>query len=100
MSAINSKLRKMEGGYGHWCPGCARTHIIFTERANSPKWSFDGNADSPTFNPSVRIRGGGDNPLVCHYFLHAGKIQFCSDSTHSFSGQTVDLPDFPPEENP
>lgn len=43
-----------------------------------------------------------DNPLpapvketLCHYFIRSGKIEFCGDSPHKLSGQTVDLPDWP-----
>lgn len=32
---------------------------------------------------------------ICHYFIKAGRIEFCGDCTHALKGQTVDLPDFP-----
>jgi hypothetical protein len=32
---------------------------------------------------------------LCHYFIRAGKIEFCGDSPHNLAGQTVDLPDWP-----
>lgn len=97
------------GGYGHWCPGCNNGHEIATEEPNSSgaKWSFNGNMERPTFSPSINIRwgtyadpawrrsngepGGG----ICHYFITDGRIQYCADSTHPLSGQTVDLPDIP-----
>lgn len=78
-------------------------------------WTFDGNTDVPTFNPSVRITGkkcvvdqngewhgewvrdsnGNAVDQCCHYFLRAGKLEFCSDCTHELSGKTVDLPELP-----
>lgn len=92
------------GGYGHWCPGCNSGHEIDTEQSNSSgaKWSFDGDMERPTFSPSINMRwgkyvdpkyerGGG----VCHYFIRAGRIEFCGDSTHALAGKTVDLPDIP-----
>lgn len=105
MAAFGKFLRKIDGGYGHWCPGCETMHYIAVERplANGARWSFDGNADAPTFGPSVRIRTPGSRaddipPECCHYFLRAGKIEFCADSTHALAGKTVALPAWPHEE--
>lgn len=78
-------------GYLHWCPGCKTHHYINVEKKNmwGAVWSFNRNLDKPTFNPSINLVGR------CHYFLHDGRIAFCSDSTHQLAGQTVDLPDLP-----
>jgi hypothetical protein len=54
-------------------------------------WTFDGNLEEPTFAPSVRVSWGG-TPRVCHYFIRAGRIEFCVDSTHALAGKTVALP--------
>ena len=97
------------GGYGHWCPGCDNGHEINVDTPNhsGAKWAFDGNAQSPTFTPSVNMRWGrfadpsyvpeeGHDPSgVCHYNITAGKIIFHGDSTHKLKGQTADLPDIP-----
>lgn len=83
---------------------------------DKPCWTFDGNLDSPTFSPSMLCRSirftpkgyadyrkwleGGcgprtgefDNePLICHSFVHDGRIEFLPDCTHELRGQTVDL---------
>ena len=74
----------------HWCPGCRMNHVIYTDsraQPNGHKWTFDGNHEAPTFNPSINIVG------QCHYFIRAGRIEYCSDSRHALAGQTVDLPD-------
>jgi len=92
--------------------------------AGDKGWIWDGNVDSPTFSPSILIRSGhyaghfkpgvdecwctydaaevaaGREPSgfgcsICHSFVRGGRIEFCSDSTHKLSGQTVPLPDFP-----
>ena len=75
----------------HWCPGCRRPHAINVTKPNpwNAVWSFDGNVEAPTFDPSINIVG------QCHYFIRGGQIQFCSDSKHTLAGQTVPLPDFP-----
>lgn len=97
-----------DAGWMHWCPGCGTYHAIAVERplANGARWTFDGNMERPTFAPSVKCSWGpfpsvpegrpdAGKVRVCHYFIRAGRIEFCSDSTHGLSGQTVDLPDVP-----
>lgn len=75
----------------HWCPGCRGPHLINVEKPNhlGAKWTWNKNAEKPTFTPSINIVGH------CHYFITDGKIQFCPDSKHKLAGMTVDLPDFP-----
>lgn len=120
MSALGSKLRTLQGGtVGFYCPGCDSMHVVrlTTDRDN---WKFNGNGDTPTFQPSVLVRWGhhvpgvekcycGRQPTfldpdeeptpaacgVCHSFVTDGRIQFLADCTHSLAGKTVDLPDFP-----
>lgn len=107
MSAINSRLRLVQGGHiMFWCPGCKHAHIYYLGAGSGPRWQYNGNPDRPTFTPSLLNRSGrmanpayvmdADNPpQICHLFLTDGKLQFCSDSTHALAGQTVDLPDWP-----
>ncbi|CAN7375644.1 DUF6527 family protein [Bradyrhizobium sp. LjRoot220] len=110
MAAIGTKLRRAVGGgrvmLMHWCPGCDDPHGIIIE-GGPPIWSFDGNYDAPTFSPSIlcfttETTDDDDKPLpapvrrtLCHYFIKAGKIEFCGDSPHKLAGQIVDLPDWP-----
>jgi len=97
-------------GWMHWCPGCKGAHAINVEKPradNGAKWSFDGSMESPTFGPSIRIfryskynengqpAEGATEVTDCHYFIKAGKIEFCGDSRHALAGQTVDLPPAP-----
>lgn len=108
MGQVSDKLRRTVNGYAHWCPGCEELHMI------PDSWIFDGNLESPTFAPSVKITGvqtvikdgewtgewvkdesGKALPYCCHYFLQMGKIVFCSDCTHKLAGQTMDLPSLP-----
>ena len=105
MGQVSSKLRRVAGGYAHWCPGCGEMHSIAVEQPfpNGARWTFDGNFDAPTFSPSVNITTGpagdgdpDDKAERCHYFLRHGHLQFCGDSTHVLAGQTVPLPDLPP----
>ncbi len=108
MGQVSAKLRRYEGGYAHWCPACEEMHIL------PDSWTFDGNLESPTFSPSfkhggvqtVKVNGewtgewvlGPDGkalPMICHYILTAGVLNFCGDCTHGLSGQSVPLPDLP-----
>jgi hypothetical protein len=109
MSKVSAVLRLTDRGYAHWCPDCGEMHTIFEN------WSFDGNVDAPTFNPSIKIsakltikdaRGkwtgewardaaGKAIDSCCHYHLWGGMLHFCSDSTHALAGRTVPLPELP-----
>lgn len=103
MARLSKKLRSFSNeqteGIAHWCPGCKMAHLIYTKNvAGRPTWSWDGNVDLPTTNPSIRsfITHEGVQKTLCHYFLRAGVIEYCGDcSYHDLSGQKVELPDFP-----
>lgn len=96
MGQVSPYLRKMQCGYGHYCPGCKSIHVIYT-----PRWSFDGNVEKPTFSPSIRIFTRADDGIPevteCHYHIRNGVIEFCGDSAHELKGQNVPLPELPPE---
>lgn len=102
MGAFGSKLRTLEGGrVAFWCPGCDQAHQVGINTAAGPNWSFNGDGDKPTFQPSVLVRYDGADAgidgaphAVCHSFVADGQIQFLGDCTHSLAGQTVGLPDF------
>lgn len=110
-------LRTIEGNrLGFWCPGCNEMHVITT----NPGWSFNGDYDKPTFNPSILVRGGhyasnfkeGDNCWCtynasvsederttfkchqCHSFVRNGNIEFLNDCSHKLAGQTISLQSF------
>ena len=108
MGQASTKLRRLEGGYAHWCPGCEQMHKL------PDSWTFDGNLESPTYSPSFKHSGklrvfvdgnwagewkrdaaGAPLPFVCHYILTAGVLNFCSDSTHYLAGKSVPLPPLP-----
>jgi len=88
-------------GWAHWCPGCEEYHSFAVNRpqVNGAQWTFDGNMDKPTFNPSMLVHtyehDGTTVKDVCHYFLHEGQLKFLGDCTHALKGQTVPLPEDP-----
>lgn len=89
--------------YAHFCPACNCLHAfaVDTPFHNGARWTFDGNAEKPTFSPSMNI-GLGPFPQDgrierCHYFLKAGQLEYLPDCTHALAGQTVALPAFAAE---
>lgn len=119
MGALSNVVRSAEDGMLlFWCPGCDGAHGIKVGSGAGPRWSWNGNAEKPTFTPSILVRGtelsaAGEldrkrweaagfpsrNGIafdsvqtVCHSFVTDGRIQFLGDCTHALAGQTVDLP--------
>lgn len=105
MGRLNSKLRSVQGGIMHWCPGCEQAHVIYCNRAEKPSWTWNGDINRPTCTPSVLCFTTHDEEgeklpnnarrTLCHYFLTDGNLVFCSDSPHAFVGKTIPLPDIP-----
>lgn len=101
MSALGKYLRTLEGNLiAFWCPGCDREHHVSVAPHPAP-WGFNGNAEKPTFTPSVLVTYDGADagtdgapPAICHSFVTDGRIQFLGDCTHALVGQTVDLPEW------
>lgn len=87
------------------CPGCNRAHTVQVGTGSGPRWTFNGNLESPTLSPSVLctwtepsdVPEEFDDPtkditLCCHSFVRDGHIQFLNDCTHDLAGKTVELP--------
>lgn len=86
-------------GYYHvYCPGCDKLHVIWTRESGlveHPIWQFNGDVNSPTFTPSVKIETGHHPEAsdICHFTITAGMIQYHGDCTHEFKGQILPLQD-------
>lgn len=91
-SSMNHGDRK---GYSYQCPACGCAHMILTDGNGSPNWSFNGDVDSPTVSPSVKVTTGpqGDRG-ICHFFIKNGMIEYCSDCTHDKAGHVVEIPEW------
>jgi hypothetical protein len=85
------------------CPGCGDFHAIRISGNNA--WDWNGSLDSPTVSPSILVTYPANPDAIdefkewrlerrCHSFVRDGKIEFCSDSSHPLSGQTVELPEW------
>jgi hypothetical protein len=99
---LGSKLRGLQGGrVGFMCPGCGTMHQVTVKGQGRPRWEWNGDADAPTFSPSVLVTwpdpdAPGANLATCHSFVRDGRIEFLGDCTHALARQIVDLPDFYP----
>jgi hypothetical protein len=106
LSALSRVLRLAEGAVLTFrCPGCDDVHSVWVGEGPGIRWGYNGNAEKPTFTPSVLVTYPA-NPEAderfkewrterrCHSFITDGRIQFLADCTHSLAGQTVDLPDW------
>lgn len=115
MGLLSPILRNAQGDrLTWWCPGCNEAHQVAVGPGG---WTWDGNAEAPTFSPSVLVggvvrwtaaqyadaeakRARGEpwpepTPRVCHSFVRGGRMEFLSDCTHALAGQTVPIPDWP-----
>lgn len=96
---IGPYLRKRGDLIAFWCPGCGHAHILNTD-GERPRWSFDGNAEAPSFHPSVKVSWPGDGKrperVRCHLFVRKGQIEYLDDSAgHQLRGRHPMTP-FPP----
>lgn len=84
------------------CPGCALDghtglHMLpVNTNAASPAWTWDGNLEAPTLDPSILTNGReGSVGARCHSYLRAGVFEFLGDCEHALVGQHVPMPDLP-----
>lgn len=110
MGQVSSKLRRGEGGYFWFCPACQEMHPL------PDGWTFNGNLEQPTFTPSFKhtgkqrvvkdgkwtgewVRNATGNAVdwCCHYIVTDGQVAYCGDCTHAMAGQTIAMPELPPE---
>ncbi len=121
MGRISKILREADNGNGgktllFYCAGCGMAHQVWVGAGQGPRWGWNGDAERPTFTPSVLVRWRQYEPpaltqeirgqirrgeimqkpveKVCHSFITDGRIQYLSDSTHHLASQTIELPPF------
>lgn len=95
-----SRITDQSGEEISWafdCPACGIGHALRTQSPDGarPVWSFNDDAERPTFRPSLLVRWGkGGEAMgaqVCHSFITNGEIRFLSDCTHALAGHTVEM---------
>jgi hypothetical protein len=83
-----AKLNKAnDGRLIFYCSGCESYHFA------DQRWTFNGDYERPTFDPSVLVTIGHDPdpPDICHFYVRDGRIQYLTDCTHPLAGQTIDM---------
>ena len=83
-------IHSTSGTYFFKCPGCEYLHPFNVNPSKPQCWNFNGDAEKPTFSPSLLVNGTHPESR-CHLFLIEGKIRFLSDCHHHLAGQTVDM---------
>lgn len=93
MGQVSPVLRRASNGYLHWCPACLEMHIL-----PDHGWTFDGNLERPTFQPSFKHESGLEGARwICHYVLTSGILNYCTDCSHGMAGRSVPM-ELVPEE--
>jgi len=81
-----------------WCQGCKNIHCVRTKPPTAHPtwevWGYDGNAEKPTFSPSV-LTNGSEPERRCHIFVKAGMIEYLGDCFHDLKNTTVPLMPLP-----
>lgn len=78
--------------YIFWCPACKHGHSFRTE-GPEPRWTFNGDMEKPTVNPSILLRGGSTE-IQCHFYLIDGFFQYSSDCAHELASKKVPMVDW------
>lgn len=105
-----------ERNWQFWCPACRSPHRYRVVRGTATQrdgktpaalWTFNGNADKPSFTPSLLYYStngkwegdkwveGPKRSTICHLFLTDGVLNYCSDCPHEYAGKSVELPEYP-----
>lgn len=91
--------RVLERGDGNQlffeCPGCKILHGINVGLGSGPRWWWNGDAEKPTFTPSIKTHYpyGIGKEIICHSYVTDGVIQFLGDCTHELAGKSVPMID-------
>jgi hypothetical protein len=75
----------------YYCAGCKCDHVVRVEGARTPRWTWNGSLEKPSFMPSVLYTAGGN---ICHTYITDGNVRFLPGCTHELAGQTVPLEPF------
>jgi hypothetical protein len=81
-----------------YCPACGRCHpySLGEPKQGRPVWNFNGNWESPTFTPSLRVLHPY-GATECHVNITDGYIYYHSDCPHSYANKVVPLQDITEE---
>lgn len=78
-----------------YCPGCKENHSFDVDCKDRPRWTFNGDMQAPTFEPSLLY---ANKVPRCHLFIRGGMIDFLSDCGHELAGKMVAMVPIPGSE--
>lgn len=81
--------------YQYYCLGCKEIHA-FAVITDGGKHEFNMDLEKPTVSPS--LLQAFDPKRVCHSFIKEGQIQYLPDCFHELRNKTIELPEYPIEE--
>lgn len=103
---MTQRVIETSTGYMIRCPAC-QWHEFPKVGKLGASWTFNGNLERPTFQPSMNYRFNPSDskhysPNIkssqCHFIVTNGRIAFCGDCTHHLKGQTLELEPWPEAE--
>lgn len=83
---VSPYFRRSDERLFHWCEPCDSLHPLPWPNHG---WTFNENYVKPTFTPSFAQNMSG--PLVCHYNITDGSLQYHNDCWHALKDTTVPL---------
>lgn len=78
-----------------------KCHIHGWHNIPAKQWHYDGNAECPSFSPSVNeLKGqpGPDQQTRCHFSISKGQITYHDNDKKQLEGQTVPMLAFTDDE--
>lgn len=74
------------------CPGCKGLHFFTTSKNADSCWSWNGDAEKPTVEPSI-VTYKNNPSKICHLRIIDGHISYEEDCHHELKGMTVPMID-------
>ena len=81
-------LRRMPGGYVHWCSGCCKIHII-------PRSPGDPALDVNCPTLAARVSHIDAANACCSYTLRNGMIEYAPTCRHWLAGRSLPIMTLP-----
>lgn len=86
--ATKAVVKVKDGKISYFCPGCKKDHVIPLLNGSKPaRFTWNGDKQRPTISPDVF----SVEPTYCRHYVQDGRIQYLSDTAHSYSGSTVPM---------
>jgi hypothetical protein len=88
LNCASTILRRMPGGYVHWCSGCCRLHVI-------PRIAGDASFDAAKPTLPSRISHIDAANSCCSYTMREGIIEYAPSCGHWLAGKALPMMTLP-----